>query len=239
VIASVRPCPPVPPSNLHGKEGVDGSSPSEGFAKAPQIGAFCLAWICRIVSVRWLLSPLWSPQVHSPRSKRPKLTAFRWNPDGPRRATDRCQPQQIHGALEATSCSERRPGAPTDWKQAFTVPWFVSSRAGDTVRPCRIGRLSDAGFMAGATAPRACMCPCRRGRDSPCYGACSAGVADLHDAHPDGSTNLRSVRMCGRRRRVRRTGESVGASRSERRLLSPWFPVCLHRPDQPYSRRAS
>ena len=30
VIASARPCPPVPPQNLHGKEGVDGSSPSEG-----------------------------------------------------------------------------------------------------------------------------------------------------------------------------------------------------------------
>ena len=30
VIASARSCPPVPPLNLHGKEGVDGSSPSEG-----------------------------------------------------------------------------------------------------------------------------------------------------------------------------------------------------------------
>jgi hypothetical protein len=30
VIASARPCPPVPPQDLHGKEGVDGSSPSEG-----------------------------------------------------------------------------------------------------------------------------------------------------------------------------------------------------------------
>ncbi len=35
VIASARPCPPVPPTNLHGKEGVDGSSPSEGFSKRP------------------------------------------------------------------------------------------------------------------------------------------------------------------------------------------------------------
>jgi hypothetical protein len=33
VIASGRPCPPIPPLNLHGKEGVDGSSPSEGFLK--------------------------------------------------------------------------------------------------------------------------------------------------------------------------------------------------------------
>jgi hypothetical protein len=35
VIASARPCPPVPPVNLHGKEGVSGSSPEEGFYKRP------------------------------------------------------------------------------------------------------------------------------------------------------------------------------------------------------------
>ena len=28
--------------NLHGKEGVDGSSPSEGSAKAPHVGAFVI-----------------------------------------------------------------------------------------------------------------------------------------------------------------------------------------------------
>ena len=33
VTADVRPCPRVPPLNLHGKEGVDGSSPSEGFRR--------------------------------------------------------------------------------------------------------------------------------------------------------------------------------------------------------------
>jgi hypothetical protein len=38
VPAGARPCPPIPPLNLHGKEGVDGSSPSEGSAKAPQTG---------------------------------------------------------------------------------------------------------------------------------------------------------------------------------------------------------
>ena len=31
----------------HGKEGVSGSSPEEGFGKAPEIGAFCLSEICR------------------------------------------------------------------------------------------------------------------------------------------------------------------------------------------------
>jgi hypothetical protein len=36
MLANARPCPPVPPLNLHGKEGVDGSSPSEGSTKALQ-----------------------------------------------------------------------------------------------------------------------------------------------------------------------------------------------------------
>jgi hypothetical protein len=34
------------PREVHGKEGVDGSSPSEGSAKAPQSGAFSFAWTC-------------------------------------------------------------------------------------------------------------------------------------------------------------------------------------------------
>src|SRR5206468_9341848 len=46
VIASARPCTPVPPQNLHGKEGVDGSSPSEGSAKAPHVGAFSFRTTC-------------------------------------------------------------------------------------------------------------------------------------------------------------------------------------------------
>lgn len=37
MIASARPCPPEPPRNLHGTEGVDGSGPSEGLAKILQM----------------------------------------------------------------------------------------------------------------------------------------------------------------------------------------------------------
>jgi hypothetical protein len=33
-------------SGAHGKEGVDGSSPSEGSMKAPEIGAFSLSRTC-------------------------------------------------------------------------------------------------------------------------------------------------------------------------------------------------
>jgi hypothetical protein len=51
VIASARACTPLPPQNFHGKEGVDGSSPSEGFAKAPQMGPFRLGKIALWLSV--------------------------------------------------------------------------------------------------------------------------------------------------------------------------------------------
>jgi hypothetical protein len=39
------------PIGAHGKEGVDGSSPSEGFAKAPHM-RFSLALFCRLGSMR-------------------------------------------------------------------------------------------------------------------------------------------------------------------------------------------
>jgi len=42
VIASARPCPRVPPQNLHGKEGVNDSSPLEGSAKSPARRGFCV-----------------------------------------------------------------------------------------------------------------------------------------------------------------------------------------------------
>src|SRR5207302_2437584 len=46
--------------HLHGKEGVDGSSPSEGSAKAPHVGTFPFRPSCRVSSVRWVWSRLWS-----------------------------------------------------------------------------------------------------------------------------------------------------------------------------------
>src|SRR5918996_3279086 len=41
VTANDRACTRVPPLDFHGKEGVDGSSPSEGFTKCLQIGIYC------------------------------------------------------------------------------------------------------------------------------------------------------------------------------------------------------
>jgi hypothetical protein len=46
--------------NFHGKEGVDGSSPSEGSAKAPEIGWFSIRSTCSASNVRWVWSRLWS-----------------------------------------------------------------------------------------------------------------------------------------------------------------------------------
>jgi hypothetical protein len=48
------------PIGSHGKEGVDGSSPSEGSAKAPEIGAFSFRRTCSTLNVRWVWSRLWS-----------------------------------------------------------------------------------------------------------------------------------------------------------------------------------
>jgi hypothetical protein len=48
------------PEGAHGKEGVDGSSPSEGSAKAPQTGAFVspeLARLSTCVSVEPFMEP--------------------------------------------------------------------------------------------------------------------------------------------------------------------------------------
>jgi len=49
----------------HGKEGVDGSSPSEGSAKAPEIGAFSFSSTCRDSFMRWVWSRLWSFRVEN------------------------------------------------------------------------------------------------------------------------------------------------------------------------------
>jgi hypothetical protein len=50
---------------VHGKEGVDGSSPSEGSAKTPHVGAFAFRSTCRVSTVRWVWSRLWSFQVQN------------------------------------------------------------------------------------------------------------------------------------------------------------------------------
>jgi hypothetical protein len=48
-----------------GKEGVNGSSPLGGSAKAPHVGAFVFRSTCRVGSVRWVWSRLWSFRVQN------------------------------------------------------------------------------------------------------------------------------------------------------------------------------
>jgi hypothetical protein len=65
-VARDRACTRVTPRNLHGKEGIDGSSPSEGSAKAAQIAAFSVEPTCTASTMRWVWSRLWSFQVQNP-----------------------------------------------------------------------------------------------------------------------------------------------------------------------------
>jgi hypothetical protein len=53
------------PESFHGKDGVDGSSPSEGSAKAQQSVVFGSRLTCTISSVRCVWSPLWSLQIRN------------------------------------------------------------------------------------------------------------------------------------------------------------------------------
>ncbi len=53
------------PLKLDGKEGVDGSSPSEGSAKAAEIAAFCVDGTCTSPSMWWVWSRLWSFQIQN------------------------------------------------------------------------------------------------------------------------------------------------------------------------------
>jgi hypothetical protein len=75
-VADDRACTRVTPRNLHGKEGVGGSSPPGGSAKAPQTGVFCSAELAEPPVCGGSGAPLWSPQVLSGRSKRRKMTVF-------------------------------------------------------------------------------------------------------------------------------------------------------------------
>src|SRR5437016_6997781 len=57
-------CIPLP-GTRDGKEGVDGSSPSEGSAKVQHVAAFAFSPTCRVGSVRWVWSRLWSFRVQN------------------------------------------------------------------------------------------------------------------------------------------------------------------------------
>ena len=74
-VADDRACTHVTLRNLHGKEGVDGSSPSEGFANALHVGAFSFRPTCSSSNVRWVWSRLWSFQLDAfaPCARKPNV----------------------------------------------------------------------------------------------------------------------------------------------------------------------
>jgi hypothetical protein len=121
VIASARPCPPVPPGNLHGKEGVDGSSPSEGSAKAPHIGAFSVEGTCTISSVQWVWSRLWSFQVQ--------------NGAGVQAAADRETSRPRQGVGDGRVHRAIRHGGPNAVRRDVTLPVRHQRRAPLVSRP--------------------------------------------------------------------------------------------------------
>ena len=86
---------PFPPENLDGKEGVVGSSPTEGSAQAQQIWAFCFRSACTRSSVQWVWSLLWSFQVQDARSCQPCQPAT----ERTRTASERASLVQSEGAI--------------------------------------------------------------------------------------------------------------------------------------------
>ena len=104
--------------SLYGKEGVDGSSPSEGSAKAPQIGPFPLARTCTISSVRRVWSPLWSLQVRDAPAKAPRLARKRVA-EGDIIADDDLELANYSGAgVRRRTESRLRSGIGTRWIRA-------------------------------------------------------------------------------------------------------------------------
>jgi hypothetical protein len=74
------------PEAAHGKEGVDGSSPSEGSAKVQQIRDFSFRLVCATANVRQVWSRLWSFQLYNAsvdHRLKPRICRFR-TPDADR-----------------------------------------------------------------------------------------------------------------------------------------------------------
>ena len=112
--------------HLHGKEGVDGSSPSEGSAKAPHVGAFSFRPTCSLSNVRCVWSRLWSFRVQN--------GVARGRANGRVRTTGPTRQRQI--------CSQRDLEA-----QLFLIVWATTKN-----RSCRRLRTSSTmGLLPGLT----------------------------------------------------------------------------------------
>jgi hypothetical protein len=126
---------------LHGKEGVDGSSPSEGSAKTPQKRRFYFYPTCTIINMRWVWSPLWNPQpkageANTPVSDRtsPNAVAAELHEVKPEawRASPAAKERAPHGAVRCSGSILPQAGLPPHRSGSRTSddanpPWTESS----------------------------------------------------------------------------------------------------------------
>jgi hypothetical protein len=107
----------IGPAAAHGKEGVDGSSPSEGSAKAPHVGAFAFRRTCSSSNVRWsealygaFRSTPCSLQVENvvlwPRSRR-RDAPRRRRAYGPRAASGALEPRGARRSVATLTLANR------------------------------------------------------------------------------------------------------------------------------------
>src|SRR5919108_3637761 len=73
------------PEEFHGKEGVDGSSPSEGSAKASEAGAFRSPALADCPSWRWGMEPFMEPSGSERVLQTSEIDAFAGTTGGPHR----------------------------------------------------------------------------------------------------------------------------------------------------------
>jgi hypothetical protein len=135
------------PETFHGKEGVDGSSPSEGSARYLQIGRFPFSSTCRSSSLRWVWSRLWSFQIRNalppPRASRDRRSGCTgsWSPSPlrwRRRGAHRAGGRRLRRDQDCTTGCSRSRNPPRSVSQTATavksVPrsWQIVVNAGDT-----------------------------------------------------------------------------------------------------------
>jgi hypothetical protein len=157
--------------HLHGKEGVDGSSPSEGSAKVPQIRHFPFGSACTFNNVHWVWSRLWSLQIWK-RLVKPAFSSLRVRPgrERSRASSSRSRPHESRGAQISARiprcCLKYRPVPSGSRRTIFGGPtrttggtWRVRNRLRPTGQPLRHGAL------------HTCACSIRMSRTRGCSSA--------------------------------------------------------------------
>jgi hypothetical protein len=164
VILSDRTCPPVPLRNLHGKEGVDGSSPSEGFRKRPAYRGSLLSVTTLASSWRTHFSPRALPDQRRGHPARAAQASRRSDPRSAP-ATDRRTlartTASVHSRERAPPLTRARKSSLIDNEHIFSLSIRQAPRP-TSVRPARSGACR----VPGRGSP-AHSAPIRRTRDPP------------------------------------------------------------------------